>query len=286
MFNKSCIPLTLVAFSGFLAQAGVITIDNFNTGAVYLRGPVGGTPTPFTACWYQNVSSNNSACGSQNFGGAAVNMPSGDDAMSGKDTILNTRYTQLTTTQLSSGASAGSAKMNINGDVAGAFNLSTDAQTIANAYLKWDGGVLNTATVGFGLTLDMLTASNNDSFLLKYQTDNAGLFPPTTTVLISVYTSATNYSTFSFVVPATGFPVGVYSNFYAQFNKFVAAGSGGGVNWSNVKAITMNVNTAPGSAAGLDFILDSFEVVVVPEPSTYLFVAAGLAGLLGFRRKQ
>ena len=284
MFIKSCIPLTLVAFSGILAQAAIVTIDNFNTGAVYLKGPSGNQPTPFTSCWYQNVSSNNSACGSQNFGGAAVNMPSGNDAMSGRDTILNSRFTQLTTTQFNTN-SANTAKMNINGDVAGAFNLSTDAQTTANAFLKWDGGVLNTATVGFGLGADLVTASNNDAFLLKYQTDNAGLFPPTTTILISVYTSATNFSTFSFVVPATGFQSG-YKDYYAKFSNFVAGGSNGGVNWSLVNAITMNINTPPGSAAGLDFLLDNFQAVTVPEPSTYLLVAASLAGLLGLRRKQ
>ena len=284
MFNKSCIPLTLVAFSGFLAQAAIVTIDNFNTGAVYLKGAANGQPTPFTSCWYQNVSSNNSACSSQNFGGAAVNMPAGNDSMSCKDTILNSRYTQLTTTQYNS-TSSNSAKMNINGDIAGAFNLSTDAQTTANAFLKWDGGVLNTATVGFGLGADLVTASSNDAFLLKYQTDNAGLFPPTTTILISVYTSATNFSTYSFTVPATGFQSG-FRDFYATFSNFVAAGTGGGVNWNLVNAITMNINAPPGSASGLDFVLDSFQAVSVPEPSTYLFVAAGLVGLCGLRRKQ
>ena len=291
MLKKSYKIVALVALSGLATQAAVITIDNFNTGSVYLNGPTGSAATPFTACWYQNATSNNSSCNSAAYGGAAINMPTSADALSGKDTIRNARYEKLVVTQLSSGASAGSAKLNINGDVQGAFNLSTDAQTTANAYLQWDGGQSNTSAINWSntslmLQQDLLTSSQNNSFRLRYQTDNGGVVPPTTTILISVYTDATHFSTSRFTVPATGFGAG-YFDFYAMFASFIAGGTNGGANFGLVNAITMSINTAPGSAAGLDFILDSFDaVLVVPEPGTYMFVAAGLAGVLAFRRKN
>lgn len=290
MLKKSYRIVALVALSGLATQAAVITIDNFNTGSVYLNGPVTTGATPFTACWYQNATSNNSSCNSAAYGGAAVNMPTSANALSGKDTIRNARYEKLTVTGLSTGASAGSAKLNINGDVQGSFNLSTDAQTTANAYLQWDGGQSNTSSINWSntslmLQQDLLTTSQNNSFRLKYQTDNGGVVPPSTTILISVYTDATRFSTSTFTVPATGFGAG-YFDFYAMFASFIAGGTNGGANFGLVNAITMSINMAPGSAAGLDFVLDSFDaVLVVPEPGTYMFVAAGLAGVLAFRRK-
>ncbi len=44
--------------------------------------------------------------------------------------------------------------------------------------------------------------------------------------------------------------------------------------------------TAPGSDAGHEYSVAGIDTAPVPEPSTILLFGAGLAGLIGFRRKQ
>ena len=66
MLKKFCLTLASVALTSSLSQAGIVTIDNFNSGTVYLNGPVPGTPAGATnvGCIYQNAQQVNSACGS------------------------------------------------------------------------------------------------------------------------------------------------------------------------------------------------------------------------------
>jgi hypothetical protein len=306
MMNKFVKSIASVALSTTLLQAGVVVIDNFNTGAVYLNGPVAGTSAGPTniGCIYQNAQQVNSACGSVATatataiggglysqavgtgpnGNAAASMPAGADAVSGKDTIGNARFSTLNTTQASSNSSPGSSHLNVNGNIAGALALSTDASTAANAVIKWDGGFSNTSAIGLGLNLDLLAAGTG-GFILKYMTDNAGVVPPTTTILITVYSDLTHFSTSSFTVPVTGFNNG-FNNLYRDFSTFIAGtGAAGAASFSNVRAITMSINAPPGSAAGLDFVLDEFSAGV-PEPSTYFLTGLALSAAAMLRRRN
>lgn len=304
MLKKFCLTVALVALPTS-AMAGIVVIDNFNSGQLFLNGPVGGVnPGPSNVgCVFQSVEQVNSACGSiatahvsaSNGYAAATGIgPNSNSAQTtafdfnptnGNDIIGNARFTSLTTTETSSTNTPGASHVNINGNIPGTLDFSTDSSTTANAFLKWDGGTSNSTAIGLGLNLDLLAAGTNN-FYLTYKTDNGGIVPPTTTILITIYTDLTHFSTRSFTVPVTGFSS--FSTIYQSFASFVTGvGAAGGANFSNVHAITMALNAPPGSAPALDFVLDEFgAALVVPEPSTYLFTAIGLSAFAALRRRR
>ena len=187
MLKKFCLILASVALTN-TAFAGLILIDNFNSGAIYLNGPNPGATVgvPNGGCIFQSIEQVNSACGSIATGhttlvngswvsgtgtgpGGNAAVTTAFDAISGNDVIGQSRFTGITTTGFN--GNPGAAKVSINGNTAGAFDFSTDSNTTANAYLKWDGGLNNTTAIGLGLNLDLLAAGTS-SFYLKYKTDN------------------------------------------------------------------------------------------------------------------
>ena len=314
MLKKFCLTVALVALSSS-AFAGPIVIDNFNSGQLFLNGPVGGVaPGPSNvACVYQSTEQVNSVCNSitvahvsssNGYAVATGTGPNGNSANTmaigsldpahANDVIGASRFSLLTTTASTNTTNpGGTAHLNINGNIPGAFNFSTDASTYADALLRWDGGTSNTGAVGLGLNLDLLAAGTN-SLYLSYKTNNGGVVPPTSTILITIYTDLTHFSTSTFTVPFTGF-AGGFSTIYQSFASFIAgAGAAGGANFSLVRAITMSLNANPGSTSGIDFVLDEFGAIangstnnsITPEPGTYMFTAFGLAAFAALRRRR
>ena len=314
MLKKFCITVALVALPSS-AFAGPIVIDNFNSGQLFLNGPIGGVaPGPSNvACVFQSVEQVNSVCNSvgvshvtssNGYAVATGTGPNGNSANTtaigvldpahANDVIGASRFSLLTTTASSNTANpGGAAHINVNGNIPGAFDFSADASTYANALLRWDGGTSNTGAIGLGLNLDLLAAGTNSLYLI-YKTNNGGVVPPTSTILITVYTDLTHFSTSSFTVPFTGF-AGGFSTFYQSFASFVAgAGSSGAANFSQVHAITMSLNANPGSTSGIDFVLDEFGAIangginnsITPEPGTYMFAALGLSAVAALRRRR
>ena len=312
MLKKFCLTVALVALSSS-AFAGPIVIDNFNSGQLFLNGPVGGVaPGPSNvACVYQSIEQVNSVCNSitvahvsssNGYAVATGTGPNGNSANTmaigsldpahANDVIGASRFSLLTTTASTNTTNpGGTAHLNVNGNIPGALSFSTDASTYANAILRWDGGTSNTGAIGLGLNLDLLAAGTNSLYLI-YKTNNGGVVPPTSTILITVYTDLTHFSTSSFTVPSTGF---AGSTFYQSFASFVAgAGSSGAANFSQVRAITMSLNANPGSTSGIDVVLDEFGAIangvinnsITPEPGTYMFTAFGLAAFAALRRRR
>ena len=178
------------------------------------------------------------------------------------------------------------------------FEFSSAAANNSVGRIIWDGdtnGTVNPTGLG-GVNL---TGGGTNTFLrLQARSDITG------TLYITVFTSATSYSTVAITLPAAGFGATPFTEYIIPFSSFTQGAPAnvtsssigfnlgaatGAANFSNVGAITLYVDGTGGSSAGLDTQIRLLQAdgVVTPEPVTLALAGAGL-GLIGLlrRRKQ
>lgn len=163
-----------------------------------------------------------------------------------------------------------------------------------NGYSRiiWDGDTDNLLSFGLGSADLTLGGSASARFRIHARSDIAG------SAHLTVFTSATSYSSITFLLPANGFGVTPFTEFNLAFSSLVqgapslvqnslAIGVATSMaSMSNINAITLFIDgTAPGSAA-LDAQIDFIQVSDVPEPATYALMAGGLFSLFALRRKR
>lgn len=115
----------------------------------------------------------------------------------------------------------------------GAWNFSVAAATSGEGYLVYDGpdglpDVADLDATGLG-GVDLTVASSQDALLVRVvSSDQPG------TLIVTVYTDAANFSTFTQAIPVTA----VSTDFVLPFSSFSAA-SGTGADFTNVGAVSV-----------------------------------------------
>ena len=168
-------------------------------------------------------------------------------------------------------ANSGSVSVDVNGSFTGALAYASSPATTGNAVISYDGadGVSGLNYTGLG-GIDLTQAGANYGLALGTTSDNGA------SALFTIYTDATHYSTYT--VPVASDFTFTFTRYFVNFNDFVPAGGAGGVDFTNVGAITIGLdgNTNPGTDIGVDYFL-----ATVPEPSgSLLILASGMILLL------
>ncbi|MCC6354922.1 MAG: hypothetical protein IT577_13620 [Verrucomicrobiae bacterium] len=122
-------------------------------------------------------------------------------------------------------------------------------------------------------SLDLTDGGNNDRFQIRGGADVSNGF-----FIVTVYSSASDYSQQVLPVPANTFLESAFTNFYFTFTGMTDFGNG--ANFEDVNAIVLELNGL--SQPGIDFRLNLF--VAIPEPSGW-WPAAGLAAVVLLRRR-
>jgi len=174
-------------------------------------------------------------------------------------------------TSANEGTVSGDADMSLSGR----FAYSSGIGTTGNALLTWDGADVSTTLAPTGLgSVDLTQAGANNSLHVSRASDLGA------TLVFTVYTDGSNYSTFSLGVPANPF---VFSSSFVPFAGFTVAG-GTGADFTDVGAITLQVLASgiEGTDVGIDFFEATFnDAGSVPEPGvvTLRLVGGALAGI-------
>lgn len=159
------------------------------------------------------------------------------------------------------------------------FQLASFPDDVVTGQIIWDGGT-DSAVNATGLGgIDLTDSGSNKLFRVMVRSDLAA------PVTITVYTSATAFSTATFNLPALGFGAQPFTQVLVPFASFLQGGASA-ANFNSVGAITFFVDGS--SVAGLDAQLQLIEAAAdVPEPATYSAVGLALmAGSLLWRKKS
>jgi hypothetical protein len=181
--------------------------------------------------------------------------------------------------------------------VLGGFRAGVLTRTVGLGGMSYDS---NISTPGLG---DLsLGASTDGTFLLIYDGDldfvvdpdglsenlqaaGESLFSITlrsdlvADLTLTVYSSATDFSTFEFTSPGLGLDPTAFTTILIPFASFAPTGSG--ADFEDVGAVTLEVD----GVLGLDLQIDRIETVV-PEPTTLVLGSLGLAGLAVASRRR
>ncbi len=139
----------------------------------------------------------------------------------------------------------------------GLMSVSTGAGTDGNAIVSYDGDDNDAATLGHLLALDM-TASGGTA--LHFLGGSQGAVNMT----IDVYSGAGNQSTFTMAVPTTAGGTAT-ENITIEFTDFALA-AGTGADFSNVSAISIQIDVSAAADAEFDF-----SRIVAPTVNTQNF---------------
>jgi hypothetical protein len=165
------------------------------------------------------------------------------------------------------------------------FGMLTD-----NGYSRiiWDGDLNSSLNYALA-SIDLTGGVGRSAFRVRARSDIAG------SVHLTVFSSATDYSTITFSLPGTGIAA-PYTEFMLSFASLVQGapsvvttdlGLGAATalaDVTNITAITLFIDGT--SLAGLDAQFQLLEVADVPEPATFALVGCMLAGLSVLRRQR
>jgi hypothetical protein len=170
---------------------------------------------------------------------------------------------------------SGSVSADVNGSFTDAVSFASSPATAGRSLFTYDGGdgLFGVNPIGLG-GIDLTEGGLNNGFMVNATSDLGA------TLRLSVFTDADHYSTRSFLISAD--PSFTFTNYFNSWATFTAGGSLGGADFTNVGAITVELDGSmvPGTDVGIDFFAS-----VVPEPSSMItLLTAGL--VLGCRRRR
>lgn len=170
----------------------------------------------------------------------------------------------------------GNDSINVSSTLPGTFNFNLAANDIGTGLIIWDGD--SNSTIDHGLSVDLTSGGLNAHIQTSVRSD---LVAP---VVVTVYSGAGNFSTFTFSSPGLGFAATPYTVLNLAFAGFTVGG-GSGANFASVTAVTLFVDGS--STPGLDFQIDYIQASEIPEPATFAVIGLGLAGIgfAGLRRR-
>lgn len=147
---------------------------------------------------------------------------------------------------------AGTASLRVNDFSTQRLNFNQDNGVSARGIVRWDGVDLQPTVNDQGLTVDLLDGTNDG---LHIEVINDDIPIP---LIIRVYSSAGNYSTYTLNLPGGILSPGVHVDFFIPFgpgNGWVATGTG--ANFSAVTSIEVEFDGT--TSAGADVSIDLFE---------------------------
>ncbi len=142
-------------------------------------------------------------------------------------------------------AGTGDVNATVNGGILG---LNPDSGTSGNAIVTYDGTDGNATTINNtnGLNnLDLTASGTNLAFHFKAGSDAGN------TMVITVYSSPTNFSTFTTPLPVTA-AAAATEDLVVRFGDFTVGG-GTGANFTSVNAIQFQINVVGAADAQVDF---------------------------------
>lgn len=155
-------------------------------------------------------------------------------------------------------AGAGSISADVDLTVDGFLAYASGPFTKGNALIEWDGVDMlanSLAATGLG-AVDLTQGGTNTGILIKASSDLG------TTLVVKVYSSATNFSTATVTVPPD--PSFTIVTFFIPFTLF-ATGGGSGVDFTHVGAVTLFID---GSIAATDVFVDLIAATNQPGSGT------------------
>jgi hypothetical protein len=166
------------------------------------------------------------------------------DSLNPAGVVGGERDVLLTRTSDNAGGVAGDVSLSL----VGAIAYASDVRTTGNALVVYDGVDADAAINFTGLGgVDLTESGQNTRFEVGVTSDLGA------SVVITVYTDSTRYSTATVPVPAD--PSYTFTIAQVPFASFSVAGSNGGADFANVGAITVAID---GSIAATDVLVNYF----------------------------
>lgn len=190
--------------------------------------------------------------------GGPVGFQSSWDAISAGSILGSEREIYIERTS----ANSGSISMDVDGSFTGALAYASSPATRGRGIIVYDGADTNGAIDYTGLGgIDLTDAGQYLGVALSTTSDLGA------TVRFTIYTDATHYSTFTNSILAD--PTFTFQSYFTRFADFSAAGVDGGADFSNVGAITVELDgtSTPGTDIGIDYF-----AATVPEPSGAMLI--------------